>query len=98
MRRPAPAPSKVIETSLLSFRCQSILALDFLLKTNSNLDGSITIISSGTFDGTLQLPGLRGNPICRCSARELGEGVWNHLFRLMKFSCTKPELILLGFE
>src|SRR4029077_133430 len=29
---------------------------------------------------------------------ELGEGAWSHLSRLMEFSCTKPERILLGFE
>ena len=29
---------------------------------------------------------------------ELGEGAWNRLSRLLVFSCTKQEWILLGFE
>jgi GNAT superfamily N-acetyltransferase len=29
---------------------------------------------------------------------ELGEGAWSHLSRLLEFSCTKQEWILLGFE
>jgi ribosomal protein S18 acetylase RimI-like enzyme len=94
MCRPARTHLKIIGVSSLCFPCQSI-RLGFFLKANLILN-SLTTWS--------------GIPVKPCSYRfarrsdlqilrpGLGAGAWSRLSRLLQFSCTKPEWIILGFK